>query len=38
MDKLDPPSGAFAETEKAIQANLDKGGAIKIPSPQPTDD
>lgn len=27
--KLEPPSGAFAESEKSIQAKLDKGGAIK---------
>jgi len=27
--KLDPPSGAFAETEQSIAAKLGKGGAIK---------
>lgn len=29
LDKLDPPSGAFAETEASISAKLRKGGAIK---------
>lgn len=29
LDKLDPPSGAFAETESSIQEKLNKGGAIK---------
>lgn len=28
-DKLDPPSGAFGETEASILAKLHKGGAIK---------
>ena len=29
LGKLDPPSGAFAETESSISAKLRKGGAIK---------
>lgn len=29
LGKLDPPSGAFAETASSIQAKLFKGGAIK---------
>ena len=29
LGKLEPPSGAFAETESSIQAKLTKGGAIK---------
>lgn len=29
LGKLDPPSGAFAETVSSISAKLDKGGAIK---------
>ncbi|MEZ4728055.1 MAG: GNAT family N-acetyltransferase [Caldilineaceae bacterium] len=29
LGKLDPPSGAFAETEQSIAAKLGKGGAIK---------
>ncbi len=29
LGKLDPPSGAFAETEQSIAAKLTKGGAIK---------
>lgn len=29
LGKLDPPSGAFAETASSIKAKVDKGGAIK---------
>ena len=35
LGKLEPPSGAFAETARSMQAKLTKGGAIKAVVDQP---